>query len=125
MASAFLIQVFAFGLSTSIGVYNIEFLDYFDNDTVGVSLIAAMNWAMFLGAGKNISAWPPAFISFFVLLFPSSLFRGGGGSSWNIYHAKNYLIFITVRAGLYSSEIADVLCRVSHQTLVVPQLHIY
>ena len=52
VASAFLIQVFTFGASTSIGVYNIEFLDYFDNDTVGVSFIAALNWATFLGSGK-------------------------------------------------------------------------
>ncbi|KAL8584946.1 hypothetical protein ACOMHN_043582 [Nucella lapillus] len=51
VASAFFIQVFAFGLSTSVGVYNIEFLDYFDDDTVGVSLISAINWAVFLGSG--------------------------------------------------------------------------
>ncbi|XP_076458161.1 monocarboxylate transporter 14-like [Babylonia areolata] len=55
VASAFFIQVFAFGVSTSIGVYNIEFLDYFDNDTVGVSLIAAINWAVFLGSGPLCS----------------------------------------------------------------------
>ncbi|XP_070185476.1 monocarboxylate transporter 14-like [Littorina saxatilis] len=55
VASAFLIQVFAFGLSASIGVYNIEFLDYFDHDTVGVSFIAATNWATFLGSGPLVS----------------------------------------------------------------------
>ncbi|KAK7494423.1 hypothetical protein BaRGS_00014315 [Batillaria attramentaria] len=50
IASAFFIQVLAFGASGAIGVYNIEFLDYFDNNTVGVSLISAINFAMFLGS---------------------------------------------------------------------------
>lgn len=50
--AAFFIQVFAFGTSSAIGVYNIEFLNYFDNDAVGVSLIAAINWGFFLGTGK-------------------------------------------------------------------------
>ena len=54
VAAAFLIQVFAFGLSASIGVYNVEFLNYFDDDTVGVSLIAAINWAVFLGSGTTV-----------------------------------------------------------------------
>lgn len=53
--SAFMIQVFAFGASSAIGVYNIELLDYFDNDTVGVALISAINWATFLGSGIVIS----------------------------------------------------------------------
>ena len=52
IATAFLIQVFVFGLSQSIGVYNIEFLEYFNHDTVGVGLIASINWGIFLGAGE-------------------------------------------------------------------------
>ena len=67
VASAFLIQVFTFGASTSIGVYNIEFLDYFDNDTVGVSFIAAINWATFLGSGK-MPLWLTSFPHLFLAL---------------------------------------------------------
>nr|KAG5698967.1 hypothetical protein BaRGS_033480 [Batillaria attramentaria] len=51
VASAFFIQVFVFGSSESIGVYNIEFLDYFTHDTVGVSLIASVNLAVFFCSG--------------------------------------------------------------------------
>ena len=50
--SAFMIQFISFGISLSIGVYNVEFLDYWNNrSTVAVSLIGAINIGFFLGAG--------------------------------------------------------------------------
>ena len=51
--SAFMIQFLSFGATASIGVFNIELLDYFDNDTVGVSLIGALNFGVFLGSGMH------------------------------------------------------------------------
>ncbi|XP_005099864.1 monocarboxylate transporter 13 [Aplysia californica] len=49
--SAFMIQVFAFGTGCSIGVYNVEFLNYFNNDVTGVSLMTSINIAFFMGGG--------------------------------------------------------------------------
>ncbi|XP_041363584.1 monocarboxylate transporter 14-like [Gigantopelta aegis] len=54
--SAFMIQFISFGISLSIGVYNVEFLDYWsDRKTVSVSLIGAINIGFFLGAGPLTS----------------------------------------------------------------------
>ena len=50
--SAFMIQVMSFGATASIGVFNIELLEYFDHATVQVSLIGAINFGVFLGSGN-------------------------------------------------------------------------
>ncbi|XP_005097942.1 monocarboxylate transporter 9 isoform X1 [Aplysia californica] len=55
IVSAFMIQFLAFGATSSIGVFNIELLDYFDQATVGVSLIGALNFGIFLGTGPIVS----------------------------------------------------------------------
>ncbi|XP_035825553.1 monocarboxylate transporter 14 isoform X2 [Aplysia californica] len=55
IVSAFMIQFLAFGATSSIGVFNIELLDYFDQATVGVSLIGALNFGIFLGTGFGSS----------------------------------------------------------------------
>jgi len=44
----------AFGTSQSIGVYNVEFLRYFDNGATAVSFVGSLNFGLFLGAGKSI-----------------------------------------------------------------------
>ena len=49
--SAFMIQLIVFGTACSIGVFNVELLDYFDNDINGVALLTSTNIAFFLGAG--------------------------------------------------------------------------
>ncbi|ESP01438.1 hypothetical protein LOTGIDRAFT_230704 [Lottia gigantea] len=53
--SAFMIQFLAFGTSFAMGVYTVEFLDYFDNDTFAVSFILSINIGMFLGSGPIVS----------------------------------------------------------------------
>lgn len=50
--AAFMIQVFTFGTATSIGIYNVEFLEYFDNDISGVAVLTSLNIAFFMGAGR-------------------------------------------------------------------------
>lgn len=51
--SAFMIQVVSFGTTAAIGVYNIELLEYFEGNTLGVSLIGSINFGVYLGSGKN------------------------------------------------------------------------
>ena len=46
------LQVLCFGTSQSVGVYNIEFLRYFDVGAAAVSLVGSINIGVFLGAGK-------------------------------------------------------------------------
>ena len=53
--SAFMIQVLSFGATASIGVFNIELLEYFKDETVGVSIIGALNFGVFLAAGRRFS----------------------------------------------------------------------
>ena len=53
VASAFMIQVLTFGTTASVGVYNIELLDHFHNNTVGVSLIGSINFGVYLGSGES------------------------------------------------------------------------
>ncbi|ESP01443.1 hypothetical protein LOTGIDRAFT_111664 [Lottia gigantea] len=53
--SAFMIQFIAFGISGSIGVYNVEFLDDFETDALEVSLISSINLGVFLGTGPLAS----------------------------------------------------------------------
>ncbi|XP_059139190.1 uncharacterized protein LOC131927517 [Physella acuta] len=53
--SAFMIQVLTFGTTASIGVYNIELLDYFEGSPVGVSLIGSINFGVYLGSGPIVS----------------------------------------------------------------------
>ncbi|KAK0047951.1 monocarboxylate transporter 9, partial [Biomphalaria pfeifferi] len=49
--SAFMIQVLTFGTTASIGIYNIEFLDYFHvSSSVAVSLIGSINFGVYLGS---------------------------------------------------------------------------
>ncbi|KAK3729505.1 hypothetical protein RRG08_044020 [Elysia crispata] len=57
--SAFMIQALTFGTTASVGIYNIELLDYFHNNTVGVSLIGSINFGVYLGSGRYpISDFP-------------------------------------------------------------------
>ncbi|RUS74091.1 hypothetical protein EGW08_018154, partial [Elysia chlorotica] len=53
--SAFMVQVLTFGTTASVGVYNIELLDHFRSNTVGVSLIGAINFGVYLGSGPIVS----------------------------------------------------------------------
>ncbi|XP_041364091.1 monocarboxylate transporter 13-like [Gigantopelta aegis] len=53
--SSFLIQVIAFGVCSSIGIYNMEYLDYFTNDAVAVSFVAAINIGCFQLTGPLVS----------------------------------------------------------------------
>ncbi|RUS85099.1 hypothetical protein EGW08_007151 [Elysia chlorotica] len=53
--SAFMIQFLAFGTTATIGVYNMELLEYFPDSTIGVSLIASLNYGIFLGSGPIVS----------------------------------------------------------------------
>lgn len=62
--SAFMIQVLSFGTSAAIGVYTIELLDYFEGETLGVSLIGSINFGVYLGSGELII---PVLSSFFFL----------------------------------------------------------
>ncbi|KAL3854961.1 hypothetical protein ACJMK2_014196 [Sinanodonta woodiana] len=55
VVSAFMIQVLAFGTSQSIGVYNVEFLDYFENSAATISLVGSINIGILLGAGPIAS----------------------------------------------------------------------
>ena len=48
-----ILQVLCFGTSQSVGVYNIEFLRYFDVGAAAVSLVGSINIGVFLGAGKH------------------------------------------------------------------------
>ena len=56
VVAAFMIQFLAFGTTASIGVFNIELLEFFNQETVGVSLIGAINFGVFLGSG-NFFLW--------------------------------------------------------------------
>jgi hypothetical protein len=49
--SAFMIQLITFGVAGAIGLYNIEFLDYFNVPVAELSLIGSINIGVFLGAG--------------------------------------------------------------------------
>ncbi|KAL3854964.1 hypothetical protein ACJMK2_014199 [Sinanodonta woodiana] len=51
LVSAFMIQVITFGTAQSIGVYNVEFLDYFESSAAAISLVGSINVGIFLGAG--------------------------------------------------------------------------
>ncbi|KAL3854965.1 hypothetical protein ACJMK2_014200 [Sinanodonta woodiana] len=51
LVSAFMIQVITFGTAQSIGVYNVEFLDYFESSAASISLVGSINTGIFLGAG--------------------------------------------------------------------------
>ena len=53
--AAFMIQFFTLGTATSIGIYNVEFLEYFDNDVSGVALLTSLNIAIFMGGGRQHS----------------------------------------------------------------------
>ncbi|GFO09757.1 monocarboxylate transporter 14 [Plakobranchus ocellatus] len=55
IVAAFMIQFLAFGTTATIGVYNIELLEYFPGSTIGVSLIASLNFGIFLGSGPIVS----------------------------------------------------------------------
>ncbi|KAK3602052.1 hypothetical protein CHS0354_025229, partial [Potamilus streckersoni] len=50
VVSAFMIQVITFGTAQSIGVYNVEFLDYFESSAAAISLVGSINVGIFLGA---------------------------------------------------------------------------
>ncbi|WAR19270.1 MOT14-like protein [Mya arenaria] len=50
-----LLKVTGFGTTQSIGVYNIEWLRYFDAGAAAVSLVGAINLGVFLGAGPLAS----------------------------------------------------------------------
>ncbi|XP_052090891.1 monocarboxylate transporter 14-like [Mytilus californianus] len=53
--SAFMIQAISFGTAGAIGLYNIEFIDYFKVGAAEVSLIGSINLGVFLGAGPFVS----------------------------------------------------------------------
>ncbi|XP_052095889.1 monocarboxylate transporter 14-like [Mytilus californianus] len=53
--SAFMIQVISFGTAGAIGLYNIEFIEYFNVGAAEVSLIGSINLGVFLGAGPFVS----------------------------------------------------------------------
>lgn len=53
--SAFMIQLITFGVAGAIGLYNIEFLDYFKVPVAELSLIGSINIGVFLGAGPLVS----------------------------------------------------------------------
>ncbi|XP_041364557.1 monocarboxylate transporter 14-like [Gigantopelta aegis] len=55
IVSSFMIQVISFGISSSIGIYNMEYLDYFTNDAIAVSLVSAINIGFFQAAGPLVS----------------------------------------------------------------------
>ncbi|KAJ8299269.1 hypothetical protein KUTeg_023329 [Tegillarca granosa] len=51
--SACMIQVLTFGIATSIGLYNIELLEYYGSSTAETSMIGSINIGVFLGAGTQ------------------------------------------------------------------------
>ncbi|KAL3854958.1 hypothetical protein ACJMK2_014193 [Sinanodonta woodiana] len=51
VVSAFMIQVITFGTTQSIGVYNVEFLDYFENSAAAISLVGSINAGVIFGSG--------------------------------------------------------------------------
>ncbi|KAK3611188.1 hypothetical protein CHS0354_009441 [Potamilus streckersoni] len=51
VVSSFMIQVITFGTAQSIGVYNVEFLDYFENSAAAISLVGSINVGIILGSG--------------------------------------------------------------------------
>ncbi|XP_063421462.1 monocarboxylate transporter 14-like [Mytilus trossulus] len=53
--SAFMIQVISFGTAGAIGLYNIEFIEYFNVGAAEVSLVGSINLGVFLGAGPFVS----------------------------------------------------------------------
>ncbi|CAG5115240.1 unnamed protein product [Candidula unifasciata] len=71
--AAFMIQVLAFGVTSTVGVYNIDLLDYFDGATVGVSLIGSINYGVFLGSGPIVSFLMTRFSYRKIALFGSVL----------------------------------------------------
>lgn len=71
--SAFMIQFLAFGATATIGVYNIELLEYFPGSTVGVSLIASLNYGIFLGSGPIVSFLMTKYSFRSIALFGSAL----------------------------------------------------
>ncbi|KAL3854962.1 hypothetical protein ACJMK2_014197 [Sinanodonta woodiana] len=52
---AFMIQVITFGTAQSIGVYNVEFLDYFKNSAAAISLVGSINAGVIFGSGPIAS----------------------------------------------------------------------
>ena len=50
--SAFMIQIPSFGTAQSFGIYNMFFLQYFDDSTAAISLIGSINVGVFLGSGQ-------------------------------------------------------------------------
>ncbi|KAL3854953.1 hypothetical protein ACJMK2_014188 [Sinanodonta woodiana] len=55
LVSAFMIQVITFGTALSCGVYNVEFLDYFENSAAAIYLVGSINVGISLGAGPIAS----------------------------------------------------------------------
>ncbi|KAL3854969.1 hypothetical protein ACJMK2_014204 [Sinanodonta woodiana] len=51
LASAFMIQVITFGTAQSVGLYYVEFLDYFESSAAAISLVGSINVGIFFGAG--------------------------------------------------------------------------
>ncbi|KAL3854967.1 hypothetical protein ACJMK2_014202 [Sinanodonta woodiana] len=51
LVSAFMIQVITFGTTQSIGVYNVEFLDYFESSAAAISLVGSINVGILFGTG--------------------------------------------------------------------------
>ena len=49
--SAFMIQIPSFGTALSFGIYNMFFLQYFDDSAAAISLIGSINVGVFLGSG--------------------------------------------------------------------------
>jgi hypothetical protein len=52
--AAFMIQVCALGISTSVGVYNMVFLRYFGESAASTALIGSINIGVLFGAGTVI-----------------------------------------------------------------------
>ncbi|XP_050391921.1 monocarboxylate transporter 13 [Patella vulgata] len=52
--AAFMIQFITFGTSFAMGVYAVEFLDYFKDDAFAVSFILSINLGVFLGSGPLV-----------------------------------------------------------------------
>ncbi|KAL3854960.1 hypothetical protein ACJMK2_014195 [Sinanodonta woodiana] len=55
VVSAFMIQLITFGTTQSIGVYNVEFLDYFESSAAAISLVGSINAGVFFGSGPIAS----------------------------------------------------------------------
>ncbi|KAL3854951.1 hypothetical protein ACJMK2_014186 [Sinanodonta woodiana] len=53
--SAFMIQVITFGTAQSFGVFNVEFLDYFEYSAAAISLVGSINVGIILGSGPIAS----------------------------------------------------------------------